>query len=229
MNIGICDEKPLVCEQITQVIERCKEDKLLELEPIQFCSGDKLLQFKDDIYLVFLSVDVGNNDGYKIANLFLKKKPNVLIVFLAEDTKDIQKAFELGAFRFLRKPISKKEIYSCLNDALEKAIDDYTIVYNDKSKEVTRFNNIQYIEAGIKGTIVRCANDTYCSKNTMIKWEDALVNQSFCRCHKSYIVNLKCVDKICREYAVLHSGERVLISRRRQKEFEHRLKKFISD
>lgn len=58
MNIGICDEKPLVCEQITQVIERCKEDKLLELESIQFNSGEELLRFKDDIHLVFLSVEV---------------------------------------------------------------------------------------------------------------------------------------------------------------------------
>lgn len=80
----------------------------MELEPIQFCSGEELLQFKDDIYLAFLTVEVGGKDGYKIANLLLKKKPNILIAFLAEDTKDIQKAFELGAFRFLRKPISKK-------------------------------------------------------------------------------------------------------------------------
>ena len=63
----------------------------------------------------------------------------------------------------------------------------------------------------------------------MIMWEETLVNQPFCRCHKSYIVNLLHVDKICREYAVLHSGEKVLISRRRQKEFQYRLNKFISD
>lgn len=35
------------------------------------------------------------------------------------------------------------------------------------------------------------------------------------------------VDKICKKYAVLHNGERVMISRRRQKEFEYSLKKYV--
>lgn len=180
------------------------------------------------MYLVFLSVDVAGKDGYKIADILVKKKPQTLIVFLAGDTKDIQKAFELEAFRYLRKPISGKELYSCLNCALDKATKECTIVHNDYTKKIIKLKDIQYIEAGIKGTIVRDSNDTYCSKNTMIKWEEALVNQPFCRCHKSYIVNLMHVDKICKDYAVLRSGERVMISRRRQKEFEYTLNMYVS-
>lgn len=99
-----------------------------------------------------------------------------MIVFLSETTKNIQRTFELGAFRFLLRPINKKELYSYLNDALDKAVNECAIVYDGKTKKIIKLKDIQYIEAGTKGTIVRNANDTYCSKNTMAKWEEALAN-----------------------------------------------------
>ena len=101
------------------------------------------------------------------------------------------------------------------------------IVYDDKSKEIIKTKDIQYIEPRSKGTIVRSADDTYYSKDAMIKWEENLSNQPFSRCHKSYIVNLMYVNKIHKGYAELHSGERVMISRRKHKEFKQRLNKYV--
>lgn len=75
-------------------------------------------------------------------------------------------AFELEAFLYLRKLIIRKKLHSCLNGALYKVTKKCTIVYNDYTKEVIKFKDIQFIEAESKGTIVRNANNTYCIKNS---------------------------------------------------------------
>lgn len=123
---------------------------------------------------------------------------------------------------------NKVEKYSCLKDANEKVKNKCVIINNSERKEIIKLLDIIYIEAGTKGTVVRISNAIYFSKNSLKSWEECMVNYPFYRCHKSYIVNLSYVDTICKDYAVLKNSERVMISRRRHKDFELQLIKYIS-
>lgn len=50
---------------------------------------------------------------------------------------------------------------------------------------------------------------------------------SFFRCHRSFLVNMAHIRSADRQTAVLDSGEKVLVSRRRQQEFRQRLLDFL--
>lgn len=51
----------------------------------------------------------------------------------------------------------------------------------------------------------------------------------FFRCHRSFLVNMAHILSVDRGTAVLDSGDRVLVSRRRQQELMRRLLVFLKD
>ena len=44
-------------------------------------------------------------------------------------------------------------------------------------------------------------------------------DKGFFRCHKSYLVNLKYVDRYNRQEVILENGEKIVIAKRRYDEF----------
>ena len=57
--------------------------------------------------------------------------------------------------------------------------------------------------------------------------EDRLRDKDFFRCHKSYLINLKYVDRYNRQEAILENGERVMIAKRRYEEFCGQMLQFM--
>ena len=53
----------------------------------------------------------------------------------------------------------------------------------------------------------------------MGKLENKLQDKGFFRCHKSYLVNLKYVDRYNRQEVILENGEKIVIAKRRYEQF----------
>ena len=89
-------------------------------------------------------------------------------------------------------------------------------------------DNILYVEG--KNCILHFSDskkDVICSKK-LSDIEEKLSNDTFFRCHKSYIVNLKHVDAYSHSDITLDSRETVDISRNKYRDFGEALMEFVT-
>ncbi|MHB8128694.1 MAG: LytR/AlgR family response regulator transcription factor [Mobilitalea sp.] len=227
MTIAICDDVSIFREKVFELLEKYRVEHNLLYKVVKFTSGEELLNYKGDIFLIFLDFEMPGMNGMEIARLLKQKSKDTLITFLTSHPEMMQNAFEVKAFRYLLKPLKPHDLVNCMEVALMELAQSKVVLNIEGIQKVISIKNIQYIESGDNNTFVRTKDYTYQSKNTMIEWETILLEGCFFRCHKTYFVNLAFVDEIYKEYIVLYNKERVSISRRSRKEFQQKLLDYI--
>ena len=85
------------------------------------------------------------------------------------------------------------------------------------------------MEGDGKYCIIRTKNDSFHSSKTLSGVLALLPKYCFYRVHKSYAVNLYCIQKVVNNEIVLLNGEKVSISRNNLGSFKTTYKKFIKD
>lgn len=227
MRIAVCDDEKVFCQEVYNHIMLYRKNSQKDITIQLFQSGDDLLRSSQEFSMVLLDYEMKGINGMETARRLREKNKDVIIVFLTSHTEVMQEAFVVKAFRYMVKPITYQEIEACINAVREELEQEEELVFDDDIPKKIKLKHIVYIEAGNKGTCVRTSEGTYKSKNTMSDWESLLNDRYFYRCHKSYYINLAFVDKIYPEYVLLYNKEKVALSRRSRKEFQHRMNQFI--
>jgi len=158
------------------------------------------------IDLIITEVNLSVSDGFDLLDSYIDtpelKIPYVIII--SEDTTHAFKAFEYNAIDYLAKPASKKRF----NEAIAKTVlqakmkenfqdydGEHIFVKSNLKKRKIYINEIKWIEA--LGDYVKLITNTksFVILSTMKAFENELPKGLFLRIHKSYIVNLKKVER----------------------------------
>ncbi|WP_176891643.1 LytTR family DNA-binding domain-containing protein [Fusobacterium varium] len=187
-------------EELKFFIEKHEE---IELEK-EFDSPLDALKYLQDnkIDIIFLDINMPELDGMSLGKILSKLNENLKIVFITAYKEYAAEAFEIKAFDYLLKPYSEKRINEVLDNLTKERksehikdisrINKVTVTSGDKMYVIS-INNIYYIEAGEKESMVYTKDNSYSSKIKISKWEEMLPKNKFYRTHRSYMVNL---DKI---------------------------------
>ena len=187
-------------EELKFFIEKHEE---IELEK-EFDSPLDALKYLQDnkIDIIFLDINMPELDGMSLGKILSKLNENLKIVFITAYKEYAAEAFEIRAFDYLLKPYSEKRINEVLDNLTKERksehikdiskINKVTVTSGDKMYVIS-INNIYYIEAGEKESMVYTKDNSYSSKIKISKWEEMLPKNKFYRTHRSYMVNL---DKI---------------------------------
>ena len=82
--------------------------------------------------------------------------------------------------------------------------------------------DIIYIEAGDKASGIRTKNGFYMTRLMIGEMMERIDPQNFYMPHRSYIVNLNYIEKVDKCEIILCNGEKIRVSRLKQKEFQER-------
>ena len=152
--------------------------------------------------VVFLDINMPELDGMSLGKILSKLDENLKIIFITAYRDYAPEAFEIKAFDYLLKPYSDKRINEVLDNITKLKEHEHTkevsqinkiTVTSDEKMFVISIDDIYYIEAGEKESIIHTKEHSYSSKIKISKWEELLPLWKFYRTHRSYIVNL---DKI---------------------------------
>lgn len=171
--------------------------------------------------LVFLDIQMPGCDGFEVIRRtrHLKKQP--VVVFQTAYDEFALKAFETMAVDFLLKPVDPERLKltieklsalrndeSSQNNKLDKlfAYLDSTVVKQTKDLQFLRIKSgdeiffvrleeICYLEADNKYTVVHTQNEEYLIKDTLGMLEGSL-GSNFVRVHRSFIINLSYLKKL---------------------------------
>ncbi|MGC0154278.1 LytR/AlgR family response regulator transcription factor [Chromobacterium vaccinii] len=168
----------------------------------------KFLQERD-VDVVFLDINIPSIDGLLLAKNLHKTARPPRIVFVTAYKEFAVDAFELEAFDYILKPYNEARIIGLLRklEALEPptapaapaAADNAPRTVNlakGDSIIVTPCDDIYYVEADEKVTLVYTAHDRYVMAMSISEFVSRLPADSFFRCHRSFCVNIHKIREI---------------------------------
>jgi two-component system LytT family response regulator len=174
----------------------------------------KFLQ-EQAVDVVFLDINIPSIDGLLLAKNLHKTSKPPRIVFVTAYKEFAVEAFEVEAFDYILKPYNETRIISLLAklEALEQAppaAAPHTAAPLPESAPVSRTVNlakgdsiivtpcddIYYVEADEKVTLVYTAHDRYVMAMSISEFVSRLPADSFFRCHRSFCVNIHKIREI---------------------------------
>ena len=154
IKIAVCDDEKKVLEEISLYIEEfMKREKKKAVEVFCFQSVEELINSLEqkrtfDIYL--LDVYIGPELGTKLAKDLRRKGIESPIIFLTSSLEYAPQGFEVGALRYLLKPIEPIKFYEAIEFGMTVAekVNEKLIKFNTgKEIECINVNQIIYTEA----------------------------------------------------------------------------------
>ncbi|UTH76794.1 LytTR family DNA-binding domain-containing protein [Chromobacterium sp. IIBBL 290-4] len=176
----------------------------------------KFLQ-ENEVDVVFLDINIPSIDGLLLAKNLHKTTRPPRIVFVTAYKEFAVDAFELEAFDYILKPYNETRIASVLArleaqeppapapasavavapPAADNAPVSRTVnLAKGDSIIVTPCDDIYYVEADEKVTLVYTARDRYVMAMSISEFVSRLPADSFFRCHRSFCVNIHKIREI---------------------------------
>ncbi len=204
--------------KIKNILEEMKISCIIR----QFYNGQELLQASESFDIVFLDIMMCGLDGIKTAQIFREKASDKILIFVSSSREYVFDAYDVEAFQYLLKPVNDKKLKNVLQKAtlkIENHSQEFIIVSKERQKKKLFLDDIYYFE--IKGRIidVHGTEGIFSYYGQIGELEEKLMDKGFFRCHKSYLINLKCVDGYNRQEAMLENGENIVIAKRRYEAF----------
>jgi DNA-binding LytR/AlgR family response regulator len=181
--------------------------------------------------LIFLDVEMPILTGFDLLD-DITEKPGV--IFVTGQTKYAFKAFDYSAIDYLQKPIKKDRFLYAVERALlahkmkTEMVEDkgeFIFVKSNLKKRKVYLKDLKFIQA--LGDYVKLITETesLVVLSTMKSFEKQLPEEDFLRIHKSYIVNLRRVEKF-NSKAVELDSEVLPLSRNRKADLIEALSQF---
>jgi len=202
-------------------------------------SAVKLIN-KNEIDLVFLDIEMPNENGFALFDYF--NKPTFDTIFCTAYSEFAIKAFEVSATDYLLKPIGLTKLKEAIEKVEAKRLVKNTgnieaLKENLSQKEIKKIgiligdgivfmdlNDILYFEADGSYTTIHHKNGSDLTVKKIKHFEDLLSNDKrFFRIHRSYLINVSLIKKYSKKEGLsVTYDERTLlpISREKKEEFE---------
>ncbi len=180
--------------------------------------------------VVFLDIQMPGIDGFEVIRRRTTDRMPAVVFLTAFDQFAIR-AFEAEALDYLVKPVSEarfgatmKRLMRRLRSTARPTREESIVVTTSRGTIVLHVSEIDWIEAAGNYVRVWIGARSYFLRESLQLLEERVRKYGFLRAHRSALVRLDGVRELTRTYAgalfaVLGSGVRIPISRRRSAEF----------
>ena len=106
INVAICDDDVATTGNLETMLQEIAKRNFVQTEMEVFWDGKKLIKaIENGTYfdIVFLDIEMGQEDGITVARRIRETDKSALIVYVTSHESYIQESFEVRPFRFLVK------------------------------------------------------------------------------------------------------------------------------
>ena len=229
----IADDEPAARRGVRQLLASFPEFAVAG----ECCNGAEVLAALNTLApdVVFLDIQMPGIDGFEvIKRRTVERMPAV--VFLTAFDQFALKAFETEALDYLVKPVSEARFAATMKRLLKRlrststpAREETIVVTTSRGATVLHLSEIDWIEAAGNYSQLWVGTRSYFLREPLHLLSQRLQKHGFIRAHRRALVRLEGVRELTRIRtgaltAVLGSGVRVPISRRRSASFANALR-----
>lgn len=234
LQIAICDDEKYFQKRERNIVINYMKQRNIPCEIDLFLSGRELLNRKDDLKkysIIFLDVNMDELNGLQTAKQIRSLSDEIYIVFVTAYVMYALEGYKVDAIRYIVKDDE------CLENTIAESLDaifqrmnyikeSEKFEFREGTKEIL-LEQILFVESNLHKLTFHFYNKDV--KYTMYERLDVVAERlnhyNFCRIHKSYLVNLRYVEKIERYQLQLCNGLEINIAKPRYPEVKN---KFIS-
>ena len=210
MRILLCDDNPIITEQLTKhLTDFFRKNKLSVPEIVTYHDGQTLLEDSKEKDIVFLDVEMPGFNGIYVGKELQQQNPNVIIFIVTSYIEYLDDAMRFHVFRYLTKPIDCERLFRNMKDALIQysSISGHIAIETKQGVETVPYSDIVMIEASCRKVTVSTTTNRYVSIHNMQYWVEHLPNNLFFQTHRSFIVNMAHVIKFDRSLVYLTNND----------------------
>ena len=199
------DDEPLALEQIKRYIGRIHELKLVGT--CLTVQQAKELMATESIDLIFLDIEMPQCNGMDFAKSIIDTYTPISIIFTTAYPQFAVEGFRLDAVDYLLKPLAFEDMeiavekvkrrMSLLSPTFnESKTDSHIFVKASGAMHKVSVDDILYIK-GLSEYVqicVRGESKLLTTHDSLKRYEELLPKGKFMRIHKSYLINLSCIE-----------------------------------
>lgn len=218
MIIGIVDDKKADLELYSDILR-----KKLNIQDKIICydNPDDVKQDVNEIEVIFMDVQMPEQDGISLAKELLDENKELILVFLSDYDSYVWDSFVVDAIYYMRKRYFEKELPQVL-EQIKKRIsekkDKFLNIEEGPKLHHLRVKDIIYIEAQKKNVNIRMKDGDIQIRYQINVLEKKLADHYFLKVHRSYLVNPVYVKSLKKGDLVLENDEIIPVSKYRIEE-----------
>lgn len=232
-GVLIADDEPAARRGVRQLLAAFPEFRVLA----ECRNGSEVLAALDTVrpQVVFLDIQMPGVDGFEVIR---RRTPERMptVVFLTAYDQHALAAFDAQAFDYLVKPVTEarfaatmRRVARTLRGGGAPGPEPGIVVATSRGAIVIRPHEIDWIEAADNYAKLWLGSRTYLVRESLGALERRFMAHGFARAHRRALVRLAAVRELTKGtgdglVAVLGSGARVPVSRRRQTRFVHAMR-----
>ena len=217
INIAICDDEHHQTEYNKMLVNKWANENNLKINIKMFDSAEnfKSAWSENKNYdMLLLDIEMGRQNGMELAREIRQSDNKLVIIFITGYVDYMSEGYDVAALHYLMKPIKEDKFFEVLDKAQKSLAqaNKSLVLTIDGAVHRLSLSEIRYIEAQNHYVIIKTASNKYRVKMNLSEVQKSLDN-SFFKCQRSFIVNLRFVYKITRTVIVLDNMEEVPLSR----------------
>lgn len=235
MRIAVCDDDEREINHLSELITEYQLSRGVSLDCHFFHNSvDFLCDVKGGEYdLVLLDVVMPGISGIKAAQELREKDKNVKLIFISLSPEFAVESYSVDAYHYLLKPVDANALFSLLDKAgkeLSTQEEQGFVLKNREGVVRLSFAEIEFVEV-INKKVSFHLTDGVIREVTAALADiegELLTRQEFIKTHRSYIVNLNCVQSIGVNCAVTKRGHSIPVSRQRHNQVQNAYMNFLN-
>ena len=226
MTICYCEDESAQAKAFAIKIDQWAKNRNMKVRTDLFeCAEEYLFKAEQNSYdVIFLDISMRGQNGMELARQIREKEKDVILVFVTSDASYVFDGYEVGAYRYLMKPVDEKKLWEILDYArTQKEVEEenYILVKKDSQSVRVNLKDIIYIEAQ-KHYVNLCMENKESinikTAFTELLQETQEKSDTILLTHRSYAVNIEKVVRIGRTECVLSDSSVIPVSRSFYKE-----------
>ncbi len=201
MRIGFCDDEPEARKQAIAICRQVMEEEGLPWEPVEFASGQEVLDYKGRLDLLLLDMEMPGLGGVAVKERLEAAGVETGIVYLTSHQEWMKEAFGRNVIAFAEKRKIHWELLKYLKEAIRKWNENIVLDNGISSREIL------YIvaENGYERAYLADGREMLQFRMGIKVLEQKLLPAGFLKIHRGCLVNLHYVDSI--KNHVVYIGE----------------------
>lgn len=218
LSIGLCEDELAQTEYLTGLLNKWAEQHCHSVHIREFPSAERFWSAYEDGYqcdLLLLDIEMPGQNGMALAKQLRKKNDRTQIIFITGYSEFMADGYDVEALHYLLKPVSGESLYPVLDRAAERLQHQKPtlLITVDGMPVKIGIDDILYAEVFSHSVVIHTTHGNYTTVATIGKFSESL-GKDFCRCHRSYLVNLARIRQVQKTELILENGETVPVSRR---------------
>ncbi|MBE5886339.1 MAG: response regulator transcription factor [Lachnospiraceae bacterium] len=174
--------------------------------------------------IIFMDIRLPESDGISLGKKIREICPDSYLIFTTAYAEYAIQGYEASAYRYLLKPVTTDDLLALTSD-IQKDLDkkEKILIKEKKNSVYLSLNDILYISAEDKYTIVYTKNNHFISDMSLNKYEEQLGNHGFYRIHRKYLVNIRHHRGIFENKVEISNGTLLSISKSKIKAYQSQI------